>query len=110
MMDILDIVYTALATILVMVILQITTFFITKMLYPPEPRIIYRDAPQQVRFAPQPEVFQPMAQLPPPVALTQAAPEIQLPEYEPRQQPASDSLRLDPELPAGIQETRPPGT
>jgi hypothetical protein len=29
-----------------------------------------------------------------------------LPEYEPRK-PASDSIRLDPQLPAGLQETRP---
>lgn len=108
-MEILDILYTALATILVMIVLQITTFFVTKMLYPPEPRIIYRDVPQQprVQFAPQPEVFQ--LPPPPPAVLTQAPPSIQLPEYEPRQS-SSDSIRLDPELPAGIQETRPTGT
>jgi hypothetical protein len=41
--------------------------------------------------------------------LTQTVPEVQLPEYEPRK-PASTSVRLDLELPAGIQETRPPGT
>jgi hypothetical protein len=107
-MEILDVLYSALATILVMIILQISTFFVTKMLYPPEPRIIYRDIPSQprVQFAPQPEVFQPP---PPPVVLTQPPPNIQLPEYEPRKQ-ASDSIRLDPELPAGIQETRPAGT
>ena len=106
-MEILDILYSALATILVMIVLQVATFFVTKMLYPPEPRIIYRDVPQQqpqVRFAPQPEVFQPPQVAP--VVLTQPPPNIQLPEYEPRKQ-ASDSIRLDPELPAGIQETRP---
>jgi hypothetical protein len=106
-MEILDILYSALATILVMIVLQVSTFFVTKMLYPPEPRIIYRDVPSQprVQFVPQPEVFQ----APPPAVLTQAPPNIQLPEYEPRKQ-ASDSIRLDPELPAGIQETRPAGT
>jgi hypothetical protein len=103
-MEALDIFYTALATIFVMVILQFVTFMVTRMLYPPEPRIIYRDVP----------VYQPAPQpaLPPPQngpVLTQQTQEIKLPEYEPRK-PASDSLRVDPELPAGIQETRPPGT
>jgi hypothetical protein len=41
-------------------------------------------------------------------ALTQQTQEVKLPEYEPRK-PASDSLRLDAELPAGLQETRPEG-
>jgi hypothetical protein len=105
-MEITDLVYTALSTVLVMAFLQVATFFVTRMLYPPEPKIIYRDVPVQprVQFAPQPELYQP-----PPVALTQPPPSIQLPEYEPRKS-ASDSLRLDPELPAGLQETRPAGT
>jgi len=98
-----DIFYTSLSTIVVMVILQITTFMVTRMLYPPEPRIIYRDSP--VRYvqtpAPPPEQNGPV--------LTQQSQEIKLPEYEPRS-PATTSLRVDPELPAGIQETRPPGT
>jgi hypothetical protein len=42
------------------------------------------------------------------VELTQEQ-EVQLPEYEPRK-PATTSLRMDPELPLGLQETRPPGT
>jgi hypothetical protein len=33
---------------------------------------------------------------------------VKLPDYEPRKQ-ASDSLRVDPELPPGLQETRPDG-
>jgi hypothetical protein len=107
-MEISDLFYTALATILVMAVLQVTAFFVTRVLYPPEPRIIYRDVPVQ---QPRVQFTEPVAQTPvaPPVALTQPAPSIQLPEYEPRK-PASDSLRLDPELPPGIQETRPPGT
>lgn len=109
-MEITDLFYTALATILVMAVLQVTAFFVTRVLYPPEPRIIYRDVhvPQpRVQFTE--PVVQPQAPVPPPVALTQPPPNIQLPEYEPRK-PASDSLRLDPELPPGIQETRPSGT
>lgn len=110
-MEINDLLYTALATILVMVVLQIAAFFVTRVLYPPEPRVIYRDVPVQqprVQFA-EPVVQQQQAPAPPPVALTQPPPSIQLPEYEPRK-PASDSLRLDPELPPGLQETRPVGT
>lgn len=109
-MEISDLFYTALATILVMAVLQVTAFFVTRVLYPPEPRIIYRDAPiqpQRVQFTE--PVVQQQAPVPPPVALTQPPPNIQLPEYEPRKS-ASDSLRLDPELPPGLQETRPPGT
>jgi hypothetical protein len=105
-MDIKEILYVALATILVMVILQIVTFMVTRMIYPPEPKVVYRDVPQYIP-APQPPAPPPQPQNGP--TLTQPQQEIQLPEYEPRK-PASTSLRLDTELPPGIQETRPPGT
>ena len=106
-----DILYVALATILVMVVLQISTFMVTRMLYPPEPKVIYRDVPVVQQYVPpqppavQPPLFSPQNG----PALTQAPKEIQLPEYEARK-PASTSLRMDTELPVGIQETRPPGT
>lgn len=102
----LDIFYVALATIAVMVVLQIVTFVGARMMYPPEPKVIYRDVPVMVPAPPQ---------QPPPLfpqngpALTQPQQEVQLPEYEPRK-PATTSLRVDPELPAGLQETRPDGT
>jgi hypothetical protein len=48
-MEINDLLYTALATVLVMVVLQIAAFFVTRVLYPPEPRVIYRDAPVSSR-------------------------------------------------------------
>ncbi len=116
-MVILDVLYVALATIAVMFILQILTFLITRMMYPPEPKIIYRDAPPQM-MAPIPQMQTPIYIPPQPQpqmvqALTQPPQtnqEIKLPEYEPRNQPASGSLRLDTELPAGLQETRPDGT
>ena len=107
-----DILYVALATILVMAVLQLTTFMVTRMLYPPEPKVIYRDVPV---FQPAPPPPPQQQTLFPPVvtqngpALTQRVEEVQLPEYEPRK-PVTTSLRMDPELPAGIQETRPPGT
>ncbi len=108
-MIVVDVLYVAVATIAVMVVLQISTFLVTRMMYPPEPRVIYRDVPQapqqqQQAYAPPPQQF-----APPPPAFTQPAQEIQLPEYEPRK-PSSDGLRLDSVLPDGIQETRPPGT
>jgi len=107
-MVILDVLYVALATIAVMFVLQILTFLITRMMYPPEPRVIYRDAPPPV-----PQMHS-QVYIPPPVqpqVLTQPSQqEVKLPEYEPRSQPTSTSLRVDPELPAGLQETRPDGT
>ncbi len=112
----LDVLYVALATIAVMVVLQLSTFVVTRMLYPPEPKIIYRDVP--VIQQPPPQMMPPPPTFPPmqPPAQTQNGPtftqtqqEVQLPEYEPRK-PASTSLRVDPELPPGLQETRPDGT
>jgi hypothetical protein len=89
-----DVVQTALATICIMVLIQVTIFFIARIMTPPEPKIIYREVPVQAPTVTFTE---------PPVT------EVKLPEYEPRQQ-ASDSLRLDSQLPPGITETRPPGT
>ena len=101
------------STILVMAVLQITTFMVSRMLYPPEPKIIYRDVPVQQPPPSVPQTQQLFSPVKPSTqngpALTQAPPEIQLPEYEPRK-PASTSVRMDAELPAGIQETRPEGT
>jgi len=99
----LDVLYTALTTIGIMVLLQVLAFVVVRLLTPPEPKIVYRNV----------MVPQPQAQAPPEtpkVTFTEPpVTEVKLPEYESRQ-PASTSLRLDTELPAGIQETRPPGT
>jgi len=103
-----DILYIALSTILVMAFLQVTTFMVTRMLYPPEAKVVYRDVPVYRELPPvaQPPLFPPPQNGP---VLTQKAPEVQLPEYEPRK-PTTTSLRMDPELPPGLQETRPDGT
>jgi hypothetical protein len=93
----LDVLYTALATIGIMIVVQVAIFFVARVMTPPQPRIIYREVPAQQAPAPQVTFTEP------PVA------EVKLPEYEPRQQ-ASDSLRLDAQLPPGLTETRPPGT
>jgi hypothetical protein len=108
-MVILDVFYVALATIAVVAVLQLVTFVLTRMMYPPEPKVIYREV--QVPMPPPPP------SQPEPPLFTQNGPaftqpqqqQVELPQYEPRK-PASDSLRVDPELPAGLQETRPPGT
>ena len=110
-MILLDVFYIALATIAVMFLLQITTFLVTRMMYPPEPKVIYREVPVQMP-APQPQM-QAQIYIPPqadvrPAFTQQPEEQVKLPEYEPRK-PASDSLRLDTELPAGLKETRPDG-
>ena len=91
----LDVLYTGLATVVVMAILQVIFFVGVRLMYPPPPQIIYREVPAPVYS--------------PPVLTQQPPQEVKLPEYEPRQQ-ASDSLRLDPQLPPGLKETRPSGT
>ena len=62
-MLVLDVLYVALATIAVMTVLQLITFVVAKMMYPPEPKVIYRDVhvpmPQQQMMAP-PPMFPPM--------------------------------------------------
>ena len=103
-MIVLDVLYVAIATVGVMLSLQLITFFVVRLLYPPEPKIIYRNLPVPHQ---QPQVIHTPPPPPPPV-FTQPTQEIQLPEYDPRK-PSSDSLRLDAVLPDGIQETRPPG-
>lgn len=106
----LDVFYVALATIAVMIVLQLVTFVGARMMYPPEPKIIYRDVPVYQQAVAQPPPVQQQQPLFPPVppTLTEARQEVQLPEYEPRK-PVSTSIRVDPELPSGLQETRPIG-
>ena len=94
-MIVLDVLYVALATILVMVLLQLSTFMVARLI---EPRVVYRDVhvptPQQV-MVPQPP---PVLTKPPPI-------EVILPEYEQRK-----PVQLDAQLPNGLKETRPEGT
>jgi hypothetical protein len=125
-MILLDVFYTAVATIVVIALLQLITFAVVRIMYPPEPKVIYRDVPVHAPptappSAPQmapinlplsvpvtPPVSVPLSASLPPV-LTQQTQEVQLPEYEPRSTPSSTSLRLDSGFPDGLQETRPPG-
>jgi hypothetical protein len=117
----LDVLYVALATIGIMALLQVLTFIMVRVLYPPEPKIIYRDAPQQVQAPVQAPLFTPVVNYELPIlplvsqtqpqvpVLTETKQEVQLPDYDVRKS-VSTSARLDSVLPDGIQETRPPGT
>ena len=126
-MIVLDVFYVALATIVVIALLQLITFAVVRIMYPPEPKVVYREVPVAVQApAPPPNlpfsIGAPPTAIPPPQippqfgkqeqqpAFTQDKQDIQLPEYEPRINPSSASLRLDAGLPDGLQETRPPGT
>jgi len=112
----LDVLYIALATICVLAILQIFAYVATRVLYPPEPQIIYRNVPvpmtPQAPPPPPPPVHSPFLQQGPPQpmknepALTQPTQELKLPEYEPRNS-TSDSIRVDTQLPAGLQTVNP---
>ena len=118
-MIILDVFYVALSTIGVIALLQLITFAVVRIMYPPEPKIIYREAPpvvqQPVQQMPQ-TMYQPVvAPLFPPTeattpisALTQQTQEVQLPEYEPRLPSSTTSVRLDSGIPNGLQETGAP--
>lgn len=113
-MILLDVIYVAIATIGVILTLQLLTFFVVRVLYPPEPKIIYRDVPVAQPPPPmQPQVSQFLSQPPPPPPAVFTQPDkveqVDLPQYDVRKS-ASTSLRLDTGLPDGLQETRPPGT
>lgn len=110
-MIILEVFYVALATLAIMALLQLLTFAFVRIMYPPQPKVIYRDVPVQVSgvvpVAAVPQVASPVVDKP---VFTQQTQEVQLPEYEPRVTPTTTSLRLDTGLPDSLQETRPPGT
>ncbi len=72
-----DIVYTALAALLVVVALHVAVFWVTRFIQPPKPKIVYLPAapqPQQQLIMQQP--IQQLPQPPPP------PPAIQLPTYD----------------------------
>ena len=120
----LEILYVALATVAVLVMLQVFAYVGTRVLYPPEPRIIYRDVPVQMPMQqpPPPPQMQVSQQLPaflqqaPPSqvplfpknepALSQPPQEVQLPEYDPRKSD-SEPVRVDSKLPPGLQAVNP---
>ena len=92
----LDVIYTSLATISIMALIQVLLYVGVRIMYPPEPRIIYREVPTYVSPPQQTSLPE------------QPSQEVKIPEYEPREQ-ISGGLRLDPQLPPGLKETRPEG-
>lgn len=102
-----NLLYTALATLLVIVLLHIGVFWVSRVIQPPKPRVVYmpQPQPQYNTLPPAPAVqqlpVQPLPQsvsaLPPP-----AAPEIKLPTYD-----SPPTKPVPPALPPPI-ETRDP--
>ena len=86
-MELLEIFYIALGTIGILLVLHLGTFWISRIMQPPKPKIVYVQAPHAPQ-APQPPVQQPVQAPPPPAA--QAPPptlrdqpvSIQLPTYD----------------------------
>ena len=74
-----DIVYTAMTALLVVVVLHVAVFWVTRFIQPPKPKIVYLPAAQPPQPQPHPVMQslppQPVQQLPPP-------PTIQLPTYD----------------------------
>jgi hypothetical protein len=107
----LDVLYIALATIGIMVLLQLITFVGAKLLYPPEPKIIYRDrdAPVAPRVIEQPQFTVPNNYLPA-TALVAPPPNVPYPRA-PAQAPAQAPEMIDgkPVLPAHLQAQDPRG-
>ena len=97
-----NLLYTALATLVVIVILHIGVFWVSRVIQPPKPRVVYMPQPLQSQYNTlPPPVVQPLPQAPPP------APEIKLPTYDSppaNTKPAPPAL---PSLPPPI-ETRDP--
>lgn len=105
-----NLLYTALATLLVIVILHVGVFWVSRVIQPPKPRVVYMQSPPS---APPPQYNTlplsapaPLLQPPPPPA--PPAPEIKLPTYDspPAPPPAAPAAKpMLPSLPPPI-ETR----
>ena len=79
-MELLELVYIALGTIGILLVLHLGTFWISRIIQPQKPKIVYvQSPPPPPQPQPQPVVVAPP---PPPPALSQAPPSIQLPTYD----------------------------
>ena len=74
-MELLELLYIALGTVGILVVLHLGTFWISRVMQPPKPKIVYVQPPQA---APQQQAPAPPAQ----PTLSQAPPSIQLPTYD----------------------------
>lgn len=102
-MEISDIVYLAFATIVVIVVLHIGVFWISRMIQPPKPKIVYVDRtplpaliPEvQVAAAAPPQIVLPSRVEPPPQTAN-------VPMYAAMPPPVVQSTKSDPQLPPPI--------
>jgi hypothetical protein len=112
-MEISDIVYLAFATIIVVVVLHIGVFWISRMIQPPKPKIVYVDRTPlpaiipdmavQVPTLPEPQVVLP-PRVEPPVS-TAKPQSVNVPTYAPLPLPVVQSTKSEPQLPPPM-ETR----
>lgn len=102
-MDVFEIVYIAVGTVLVLVILHLTTFWVARVIQPPKPKIVYVQSPQAAPAAAPvaapvlPPVVPTVAPVapplpPPPAILSEQPTKIQLPTYD---VPASSTPSTD---------------
>ena len=103
-----NLLYTGLATLLVIVLLHIGVFWVSRVIQPPKPRVVYMPQPplpqQQYTTLPPAVVQQSIQSAPPPPAAAPAAPEIKLPTYD---TPPVNTKPAPPSLPPPI-DTRDP--
>jgi protein TonB len=78
-MDLLELLYIALGTIGILIVLHLGTFWVARVMQPPKPKIVYVQAPP----APPPP--------PPPPVLSQPPTTIQLPTYDTAPTPPKDN-------------------
>jgi hypothetical protein len=107
-MEISDIVYLAFATIMVVVVLHIGVFWVSRMIQPPKPKVVYVDR------TPLPAIIPPdSTSIPPPVVVLpprveppqQSSQTVNVPTYAPLPLPIVQSNKSEPQLPPPI-ETR----
>ena len=108
-MEISDIVYLAFATIMVVVVLHVGVFWVSRMIQPPKPKIVYVDR-TPIHAIQEPVVQAPQIVLPPRVEPPTQASQSQtqtlnVPTYAPLPLPIVQSNKADAQLPPPI-ETR----
>ena len=103
-----NLLYTALATLLVIIILHVGVFWVSRVIQPPKPRVVYMQSPPPQYNTLPLSAPAPLLQQPPPPPAAPPAPEIKLPTYDspPTAPPAAPAAKpMLPSLPPPI-ETR----
>ena len=112
-MEISDIVYLAFATLVVIVVLHIGVFWVSRMIQPPKPQIVYVDRPVPpaalipADATPLPQVVLPPRVEPPPrqAGPPQTSQTLSVPTYADLPLPIVQTSKAEPQLPPPI-ETR----